>query len=304
MRAAPLLLLLIALLFGAARAEAAGLGAPRPADEAPAAAAPGPVARLGQAMLEFQREANREIAVRMRAIRDHSSPAAFWVALGLAFLYGVLHAAGPGHGKAVVVSYFLAREARVGRGLRMGAQIAFFHVISAIVIVSLADLLLRRSFGGMPGEIPAVRIASYGSILLIGLIMLVQAIRRAFGRAGHDHHQQHHHDHGNCAHGHGAHQGLLAFGVGLIPCTGAVLVMLYALANDIVLAGAAMVTAIGVGMAATMAGLGLLAVVARRFVTTLFARHGEGHGRLAVALEIGGALAITLLGGLLFAASL
>ena len=298
MRLAPLLLLLIALLFGAVRAEAAGLSAPRPVDEPTSIAAPGPIAWLGQAMLEFQRKANAEIAVRMRAIRDHSSPAAFWVALGLAFLYGVLHAAGPGHGKAVVVSYFLAREARIGRGLRMGAQIAFFHVISAIVIVSLADLLLRRSFGGMAGEIPAVRIASYGSILLIGLIMLVQAIRRALGRAGH-HHHHHHHDHG-----HGAHQGLLAFGVGLIPCTGAVLVMLYALANDIVLAGAALVAAIGAGMAATMAGLGLLAVVARRFVTTLFARHGEGRGRLAAGLEIGGALAITLLGGLLLAASL
>ena len=302
MRAAPLFLLLIAFLFGAVRAEAAGLSAPRPADAGPAIAAPGPVARLGQAMLEFQRKANAEIAVRMRAIRDHSSPAAFWVALGLAFLYGVLHAAGPGHGKAVVVSYFLAREARIGRGLRMGAQIAFFHVISAIVIVSLADLLLRRSFGGMPGEIPAVRIASYGAILLIGLIMLVQAVRRAFGRADHGHRHHHHHD--GCAHGHGAHQGLLAFGVGLIPCTGAVLVMLYALANDIVLAGTALVAAIGVGMAATMAGLGLLAVVARRFVTRLFDRHGEGRGRLALGLEIGGALVITLLGGLLLAASL
>ncbi len=301
MRAASLLLLLIALLFGAAGAQAQGLSAPRPADTGPAIAAPGPIARVGQAMLEFQRRANAEIAVRMRAIRDHSSPAAFWVALGLAFLYGVLHAAGPGHGKAVVVSYFLAREARIGRGLRMGAQIAFFHVISAIVIVALADLLLRRSFGGMPGEIPAVRIASYGSILLIGLIMLVQAMRRAVG-GGHGHHHHHHHD--GCAHGHGAHQGLLAFGVGLIPCTGAVLVMLYALANGIVLAGAALVAAIGVGMAATMAGLGLLAVVARRFVTKMFAHHQEGGGRLGMVLEIGGALVITLLGGLLLAASL
>lgn len=300
MRAAPLLLLLIALLFGAASARAQGLSAPRPADTGPAIAAPGPIARVGQAMLEFQRKANAEIAVRMRAIRDHSSPAAFWVALGLAFLYGVLHAAGPGHGKAVVVSYFLAREARIGRGWRMGAQIAFFHVISAIVIVSLADLLLRRSFGGMPGEIPAVRIASYGSILLIGLIMLVQAVRRAIG-GGHGHH---HHHHDGCTHGHSAHQGLLAFGVGLIPCTGAVLVMLYALANDIVLAGAALVAAIGAGMAATMAGLGLFAVVARRFVTRLFANHHEGGGRLGLVLEIGGALVITLLGGLLLAASL
>jgi ABC-type nickel/cobalt efflux system permease component RcnA len=213
----------------------------------------------------------------------------------------VLHAAGPGHGKTVVVSYFLAREARIARGLRMGVQIAFFHVISAIVIVSLADLLLRRSFGGMPGEIPGVRIASYGSILLIGLIMLFQAVRRAF-TGGHGHHHHHHH-HDGCAHGHGAHQGILAFGVGLIPCTGAVLVMLYALANDIVLAGAAMVAAIGVGMAATMAGLGLFAVVARRFVTRLFVRHEAHESRLGLILEIGGALAITLLGGLLLAAS-
>ena len=79
--------------------------------------------------------------------------------------------------------------------------------------------------------------------------------------------------------------------------------MLYALANDIVLAGAALVAAIGAGMAATMAGLGLLAVAARRFVTARFARHAEGRGRLAAALEIGGALAITALGGLLLAAS-
>lgn len=153
----------------------------------------------------------------------------------------------------------------------------------------------------MPGEIPAVRVASYGAILLIGLIMLAQAVRRAFGHAGHTHH---HHHHDGCAHGHGAHQDLLAFGVGLIPCTGAVLVMLYALANDIVLTGAALVAAIGVGMAATMAGLGLLAVVARRFVTKIFARRQEGGGRLGLALELGGALVITLLGGLLLAASL
>ena len=79
----------------------------------------------------------------------------------------------------MVVSYFLAREARVGRGLLMGLQIAIFHVLSAMVVVALADLLLRRAFGGAPAEVAGVRLFSYGLIALIGAVMLAQAVRRS-----------------------------------------------------------------------------------------------------------------------------
>ena len=97
----------------------------------------------------------------------------------LAFAYGVLHALGPGHGKVVVVSYFLSRDAQIMRGFLMGLQIAVFHVLSAAVVVALADLVLRQAFGGAPAEVAGVRLASYGLIALIGCSMLVQAVRRS-----------------------------------------------------------------------------------------------------------------------------
>ena len=122
----------------------------------------GPVAVVGRALLTFQREANRLIATHMRAIRDGETSLPLLIGAGLAFLYGVVHALGPGHGKLVVVSYFLSREAQIGRGLLMGLQIAVFHVISALVVVALADLLLRQAFGGPPAEAAGVRLAATG----------------------------------------------------------------------------------------------------------------------------------------------
>jgi nickel/cobalt transporter (NicO) family protein len=272
-----------------------------------------PLAAVGRALLAFQREANRLIARHMRAIRDGETSLPLLIGLGLAVTYGVVHALGPGHGKLVVVSYFLAREAQIGRGLWMGLQIATFHVISALLVVLLADLLLRQAFGGAPAEVTAVRLASYGLIALIGCVMLVRAVRRSRLRrqgvevvdacCGHDvvPGHDHRHDRGRPA-GRGE-QGALSLGVGLVPCTGAVLILLYALANDILLAGVLLVTAIAAGMAITMGALGILAIVARGAVAARVATGGRGGRRLAALGDYGGALAITAIGaGLLWAA--
>ncbi len=276
-----------------------------------AQSAPGPLAAVGRAMLAFQREANRQIAQHMRAIREGEGTLPLLIGAGLAFLYGVLHALGPGHGKLVVVSYFLSRDAQVGRGLLMGLQIAVFHVISAIVVVALADLLLRQAFGGAPAEVAGVRLFSYGLIAVIGALMLAQAVRRSRQRrAGIEvaeaccgGHAGHHH-HGASAAGERIQQGGLSLGVGLVPCTGAVLILLYAMANDILLAGVLLAVAIAAGMAITMGGLGLLAVVARQAVARRLETQGGGNGRLAAASDYGGALAIMLIGAGLFWAAL
>jgi nickel/cobalt transporter (NicO) family protein len=272
--------------------------------------ATGPLAALGHAFLTFQRETNRLIAQHMRAIREGQGSLPLVIGAGLAFLYGVLHALGPGHGKLVVVSYFLSREARIGRGLLMGLQIAIFHVISAIVVVALADLLLRRAFGGAPAEVAGVRLFSYGLIASIGAVMLAQAIRRSQQRRA-----------GivvadGCCGAHVAHdhrpagaareqmqQGGLSLGVGLVPCTGAVLILLYAVANDMLFAGVLLAAAIAAGMAITMGGLGILAVIARQAVASRIEARTEG-GRLVAVSDYGGALAIMLIGAGLFWAAL
>jgi ABC-type nickel/cobalt efflux system permease component RcnA len=273
----------------------------------------GPVAVVGRALLTFQREANRLIATHMRSIRDGETSLPLLIGGGLAFLYGVVHALGPGHGKLVVVSYFLSREAQIGRGLLMGLQIAVFHVISAMVVVALADLLLRKAFGGPPAEAAGVRLASYGLIALIGIAMTAQALRRSYLRrqgvevshacCGHEHARSAD-DRGRAGEGRRIEQGTLSLGVGLVPCTGAVLILLYAMANDILLAGMMLVAASAAGMAITMGALGTLSVVARRTVARRIDAAGNGHGRFAVAMDYAGALAITALGGGLFWAAL
>lgn len=276
-----------------------------PAAEAPPDQ-PGLLAPLYRAVVGFQRDANRRIGEQMRAIRDGRTTGALWTGVLLAFLYGAIHAAGPGHGKLVVVTYFLSREARIGRGLLMGAQIAAAHVVSAVVIVTFADFLLRRAFGGVPAEIPAVRAASYGLIFLVGAVMLVRAIRAARqGATAHDHGHHHHdgHDHGHacgCAPRRGE-GGLLSIGVGLIPCTGSVLILLYAFANDILWAGLLLVGMVALGMAVTMGALGLLSVLARRLVV---ARLPGGSGtRALAAVEILGAALVASFGLALLATS-
>jgi ABC-type nickel/cobalt efflux system permease component RcnA len=274
----------------------------------------GPIALVGRTLLTFQREANRMIAQHMRAIRDGETSAPLLIGVLLAFAYGVLHALGPGHGKVIVVSYFLSHDAQIMRGFLMGLQIAAFHVLSAAVVVALADLVLRQAFGSAPAEVAGVRLASYGLIALIGCSMLVQAVQRSRLRragitvvdecCGHGHARRHEPSGTGPGAGERARQGALSLGVGLVPCTGAVLILLYAMANDILFAGVALVLAIAAGMAITMGALGVLSIVARNAVAARVEAGRNAPGRLAIAMDYAGALAITALGGGLFWATL
>jgi len=253
-----------------------------------------------------QRRANRAIAEHMVKIRNGTSLTPLLIGILLALLYGAIHTLGPGHGKFVVVTYFLAREAKVSKGLWMGVQIAVTHVITAIVAVFVVDLTLRQFLGGAPSQLRAVRMISYGLIAVIGLYMLVQAIRRTLGHTDghrHHHHDGHHHghDHGHAVKAGGRQMSLLSLSVGLVPCTGALLVMLYAIANDIMIAGTIIVAAISIGMAGMLAALAIVSIVFRRAVEAGIAGRSDTPSRWAQGIEIVGGLAITCVGALLLA---
>ncbi|MEE4189063.1 MAG: DUF3299 domain-containing protein, partial [Roseobacter sp.] len=113
----------------------------------------------------------------MTAIGDGGSTAAMLTALLLSFAYGALHTLGPGHGKAVVVSYFAGTGGSVRRGVVMGLRIAVFHVLSAIVVVFLFDFALRQTTGAAPADYRVIRLGSYALIVLIGAVMLWQALQ-------------------------------------------------------------------------------------------------------------------------------
>lgn len=283
-----------------------------------AADAGGPFGHVSAFLADFQRRANAQISFHMNAMEGSDDLVALLLALAVAFAYGAVHALGPGHGKFVIVSYFLGREARVMRGVVMAVQISIVHVIAAVSIVWLADIVLRGGFGIGLSDVPEVRAASFLIIVGIGLYMLYRAVHlsmsvRAEGMHGHAHHcgPGHHHGHG---HGHGhthgrgsrAEGGLLALAAGMVPCPGAVLIMLYAVANDLIVPGSLLVGAMSLGIGSTICVLGVGAILARQAAMRMMERsgHGSGVAVLRHGMNYGGAALVTVIGLLSFVAYL
>ena len=304
------------------------------ASQAPLATAPegGGLLGLARLVLEIQRRTNAEVATHMNAIERGDDLGAFLFGLAIAFAYGVVHAFGPGHGKFVIVSYFLGREARVVRGVAMAVQIAFVHVIAAVVVVWLADAVLRTGFGIGLSEVPGVRAASFLIIVGIGVYMLYRAVcisrgtdsevagghghGHGHGHAhGHDHSHGHGHAHGHShGHGHGhvhhhggrVEGGFLALAAGMVPCPGAVLVMLYAVANDMIVPGFLLVAAMSLGIGLSICALGVGAILARQTAMRVLESSG-GSSRVNVlrnSLNYAGATFVTLIGLVSFVAFL
>ena len=276
----------------------------------------GALARLGEYIKRFQRRANAEIATHMNAIQRGDDLGAFFFGLAIAFAYGIVHAFGPGHGKFIVVSYFLGRNARVMRGVVMAVQVAVVHVIAAVLIVWLADTVLRAGFGIGLSEVPGVRAASFLIIVGIGVYMLYRAVRSsrtAAADGGHDHDSGHSHAHGQAhdrdpAHTHGGRLegGLLALAAGMVPCPGAVLIMLYAVANDMIYPGFLLVAAMSIGIGSSICGLGVGAILARQVAMQLVERSGGSRGATVLrnTLNYAGATFVTLVGLVSFIAFL
>jgi ABC-type nickel/cobalt efflux system permease component RcnA len=268
----------------------------------------GMTARFTEYLIDFQRRANAEIATHMNAIEQGNDLGAFFLGLAIAFIYGMIHAFGPGHGKFIIVSYFLGREVRVMRGVIMATQVAIVHVIAAVVIVWLADIVLKAGFGVGLSEVPGVRAGSFLIIVGIGIYMLYQAIRASRGSAdggANGHGQSHGHGH---SHGHGgnAEGGILALAAGMVPCPGAVLIMLYAVANDMIYPGFILVAAMSVGIGLSICTLGVGAILARQTAMRVMERSGGSGGvnMFRHTMNYVGATFVTLIGLVSFVAFL
>lgn len=237
---------------------------------------------------KFSRELNRQLG----AIRRGEGSAALLGGILAAFLYGVFHTLAVGHGKTVVVGYFLGNRARPMHGVAMAGWIAVCHVVAAIVVALATHWVLERTLMSPVEQNHWIRMISFGAIAMIGAWMLVGAWR---GTGGH----HHRHDHGHHRHGTG-HRRLLALAAGFVPCSGAILILTFAIANGILASGLAMVLAIALGMALTLAGLGLASMLVHHQVAIRFG----GRGRARRWLGLIGPLFILVIGGLLFLAEL
>jgi nickel/cobalt transporter (NicO) family protein len=301
-----------------------------------------------------------------------SNGSAYWALMGISFVYGIFHAAGPGHGKAVISSYLLANEETWRRGVTLSFASAVLQSLTAIAIVGVAAVLIGGTAQLMGNTVRTIETASYVLIIVIGARMLwvkgksfratLRKVREmsdlvpasATESDAQCHHHEHSHDghshYGDCyaahvgpdqvrvhgydehAHGdraalahHHAHddeegsilpwghahgpepeelagpggwrRGLSAIiAVGMRPCSGAIIVLVFALAQGLFWAGIASTFVMGLGTAITVSSIASLAVGAKSLAKRLATTH-TGYGALALrGIEIGAACFVMLVG--------
>lgn len=287
------------------------------------AAGAGWVDAVGMAIQSAQRALHGRLASAMRAVQDNQH-LALWNLVALGFFYGIFHAAGPGHGKFVISTYVATTESGVRRGIALTFVSSLLQGLTAVAVIEVTVRLLGLALRDARTGATTVETASYVLLALVGAGLAVSASLRLWRRLreksapGHDHVHESAPGHAQ-DHAHGpdaaslaapmkpAHALAIVLSVGLRPCSGAVLVLLFAKVAGLASAGIAAVAAISLGTAITVSALALTAVYARRFALA-FARRGGASGKgLAAGLDaaaVAGGLLIVIMALSLFSASL
>ena len=364
----PLMLAVGLLLLASSLAHAAsplGVGAAEPSYQPIS----GPFAHLLVWINSHQQAFYRALTTALKAMRE--DPWALGTLVGLSFAYGVFHAAGPGHGKAVISSYMLANEIELKRGVLVAFVSALLQALVAIAVVGAAYFVLRGTAITMTAATQALETASYAMIVAFGIWLLLRKLKVFFApvmrrsappsslfdspaaamgqsaattalfatpgepimnrqerpaQASRFRADAVDHDHDALAPGSVCHEcgithapdpsmlRMSVFGlrdawsaviaVGLRPCSGALLVMTFALLNGLVLGGILSVFAMALGTALTVSALASLAVGAKGLALRLSGPGSHRAGMVASGIEIGAAVLVILLGALLLAASL
>ncbi|MFC5066886.1 DUF1007 family protein [Flaviflagellibacter deserti] len=242
-------------------------------------------------------------------IDTKTSNAALFLLAGLSFLYGVFHAAGPGHGKAVISSYLLATGETLRRGVAISFAAAMAQAVTAVAVVGVLAIILGATSQMMGIATWWLEAISYGLIAALGISLLVRNGKRILG-LGHVHDE-------NCDHTHipepadfagkfdWRQAGSAVLAIGLRPCTGALLILVFALAQGLIWTGVAATFAMALGTALTVGVIAAIAVGAKSLALRLASGMSGGAGMIAVrGVEMAGgvvvfAFGLMLLGGML-----
>ena len=248
----------------------------------------------------WQLQLKEKMTVLVRRAKANDSITPWLVVLMIAFGYGALHAAGPGHGKAVAISFISSRNASLGSGLLFGTLIAFCHGFSGIICVLGLYYFLKGGISGTLGTVSHItQVVSYSLIALLGFGILIKNSYSLFfksklkpeadsGAPG--------------AQANDAKESKLAFvlwavTVGVVPCPGVIMVLLFCLSLNMLGLGLWLAVFISLGMATTIS-LVVVSVVLGRGLSL----RSVSEKRVAVVEKVLGVvsgMAITAL-GLLF----
>lgn len=243
----------------------------------------------------FLRDWSRTLQSRIAGLSREVSAGRYTAAVPaflLAILFGMVHIAGPGHGKVFAISYFSGRRAKPRDGVLYSAVVNLVDSLSAFLLVLLGYVLLRAILPSFRTDGPRIlEIVSYSVIVVFGLAHLISHLR-----SNHDH---------------AAEEGdvrsarppwLLALSVGLVPCPVSTILLVYGIANDALLLMIVMVIGVSIGGFLIMSVIAIAVITGRERI--LERLHGERGEQVAVVLEFVASGAIIVVGALLLIAAL
>jgi len=231
-------------------------------------------------MGEIQRWLYSSATADLKSLAGGADFIALASALGFAALFGFVHALMPGHGKVALVSYYLGRPAGVLGGMATSAILILTHVGSAVIVVLAGFTVIRATLGGV-GRAPAFEAASAMLVVAVGVWLLVRALR---------------HDHAHAE----TNSGVLALATGLVPCPLTTFIMVYSVANGIIVAGLLITGAMALGMIATIFLFVGCTIALRERALHFFEQTATTREKIGRALEVTSALMIVAFGVWLF----
>jgi nickel/cobalt transporter (NicO) family protein len=317
-------LLLIMLLALAPWAVGSPLSGPQAQDGTSTQAQdPGLWERTTHWVLAKQRQLHRQLARGMETVQGAPTLTNTLGLVLIGFLYGVFHAAGPGHGKVVITTYLLTHRQHMRRGLILSWASSLLQGFTAIALVLAVVVVAERMARDALGQVRTLEQISFALVAGVGAWLVLRALRglyrlRSAGTHAHGHDHPHDgHACGTCGHAHHVTPAQAArsdslgtmlgtvLAVGVRPCTGAILVLAVANMLGLWLAGIAAVVAMSVGTAITVSVLAVLAVQARYWATRAAAGgNSVGWQRTGQVVALTGGALIFALGASLFGAGM
>ncbi|EFL88866.1 high-affinity nickel-transporter [Ahrensia sp. R2A130] len=290
-----------------------------------------------------QREFHTALTQSVSAFADKAGWATGMAIISGSFLYGVFHAAGPGHGKVILSTYLLSQPEKIGRSIWLAIASSMVQGLVAIALVYGLFFIFDVAARDTKFAVAWSERIAFGLLTLVGIALAwrgAKALWAMRAKPAHDHHEHHHHDHSHAKHDHDhshshshghnhAHDEVcsscghahaptaeqvdaatdwrtmagIVLSIGMRPCTGAVLVLAFARFSDITWIGAIAVMAMSAGTAITVTALALLAVNARSFALKLSGATGNTAAMASGVITLGGGVLLMIMGYGLLAAS-
>lgn len=228
---------------------------------------------------------------------------ASWKAYGslcvVGFLYGILHAAGPGHGKAVVTHYMLTEEKRIRRGLVIVLCASLLQALTAITLVVGGYSLFNMTQQSTETMAILLEKASFGFIAFLGILAIIKGITLAQARSHPNGCGCHHHVSPSPDHAaqHLSRTQLITMiaSIGLRPCSGGIILLILSCTTHVIEAGIAATIAMALGTAMTTGSLALLAVSSKKWAHAYIESSEKGLRYFDILLRLGGGIVLLVI---------